>query len=95
LSFVRAVWQIITGVALGHPMMMICIVLVQLADDRDFSRFDLRSPFLVVADDRKRCGIYYDEPNVLAQFLPGEREVRFEAEWTADGWRFGKRVAHG
>ena len=41
---------------------------------------------------RLRRSVYEDEPEVIAQFLPGERQVRFEAEWTDDGWKFGKRV---
>jgi hypothetical protein len=27
-----------------------------------------------------------------SQFFLGERQARFEAEWTEDGWKFGKRV---
>jgi hypothetical protein len=49
------------------------------------------APFMVKAHDPHRCGLYYDEPTVIAQMLPGEREARFEAEWDGAQWKFGKR----
>jgi hypothetical protein len=35
-----------------------------------------------------------DEPGVIEQFRPGERQVRFKAEWNdkKGDWIFGKRV---
>jgi hypothetical protein len=39
-----------------------------------------------------REDVYDREPDVIAQFAPGEEQVRFEAEWTDEGWKFGKHV---
>jgi hypothetical protein len=37
---------------------------------------------------------YEDEPGVIEQFRPGERQARFDAEWDPEqeDWIFGKRV---
>jgi hypothetical protein len=70
-------------------------VLVRLAVNPRTGAIDNAAPFMVIADRPDRSGIYDDEPTVIAQFLPGERDARFEAEWNDEtgDWIFGKRVA--
>jgi hypothetical protein len=69
------------------------IVVVCLATDAKTGALVPDAPFLVKASRADRSGVYEKEPDVIAQFHPGERQTRFAAEWTEDGWRFGKRVA--
>ena len=70
------------------------IVVVRLAIDAETVAIDPAAPFVVIPQQQPhRGGIYDKEPDVIAQFLPGERQARFEAEWTEDGRKFGKRVA--
>jgi len=68
------------------------IVIVSLAIDAKTGTLIPDAPFLVKASHSDRSGVYEQEPEVIAQFLPGEKKARFEAEWTDDGWKFGKRV---
>jgi hypothetical protein len=51
------------------------------------------APSVVKASRSDRSGVYDQEPEVIAWFMPDERQVRLEAKWTENGWTFGKRVA--
>jgi hypothetical protein len=72
------------------------IVIVCLAIDAENGAIDPTAPFVVISHRSRllpnRGGVYHNEPHVIAQFLPGERQARFEAEWTEGQWKFGKRV---
>ena len=73
------------------------IVVVCLAIDAETGEIDPAAPFVVIPRQPRlqprRGGVYHNEPDVIAQFLPGERQARFEAEWIEGEWSFGKRVA--
>ncbi len=69
------------------------IVIVCLATDPKTGTIIPDAPFLVKAGRADRSGIYEKEPGVIEQFMPGELDARFEAQWTDEGWKFGKRVA--
>jgi hypothetical protein len=68
------------------------IVVVCLATDAKTGAVLPDAPILVKASRRDRSGVYDQEPEVIAQFLLGEEKARFEAEWTDDGWKFGRRI---
>jgi hypothetical protein len=73
-------------------VMMKEIVLIRLGVDPQTGAIDPAAPFLVITSQLDRGGIYDKDPEVIAQFLPGEREAQFEAEWVEWEWKFGKRV---
>ena len=69
-------------------------VIVCLSIHPGTGAIDLAAPFVVIPSNPSRAGIYQTEPEVIAQFLPGERQAWFRAEWSErDGWKIGKRVA--
>ena len=72
------------------------VVLVTLAIDTETGEIDPKAPFMVTS---RRRGFRYnrpyeDEPAVIEQFRPGERQGRFEAGWNEEtgDWIFGRRV---
>jgi hypothetical protein len=68
------------------------IVIVCLATDARTGALVPDAPFLVKASCADRSGVYEEEPHVIAQFHPGERQARFEAEWTEGEWKNRARV---
>jgi hypothetical protein len=73
--------------------MMKEIVTVCLAIDAWTDAILPDEPFMVKASSANRSGLYERELDVVAQFRPGEAHARFEAEWTEEGWKFGRRIA--
>ena len=73
------------------------VVLVTLAIDAATGKIDPGAPFMVNSRVPGRSQVYQDEPEVIAQFRPGESQARFEAEWNDEtgDWIFGKRVLDG
>jgi hypothetical protein len=76
--------------------MMKEIVLVMLAIDAESGDIDPTAPFMVISNRRggRFNRPYRDEPTVIEQFRPGERQGQFEAVWNekTGNWNFGKRV---
>jgi hypothetical protein len=67
------------------------IVEIQLYCNEDGS-IDRGAPFVVLAEDEERDGLYFNEPAVIAQLAPDEDNARFEAAWDGEEWLFGPRV---
>ena len=68
------------------------IVTIYLPNTEALAEDGLHAPFVVQATEPMRSGVYEGEPDVLEQIEPGERAVKFFAEWIEGQWKFGKRV---
>jgi hypothetical protein len=66
--------------------------LLSLAVDAKTGALVPDAPFLVKAGRADRSGVYEKEPGVIAQFLRGQEQARFEAESPGDGWKFGSML---
>jgi hypothetical protein len=51
------------------------------------------APFPVKASRQDRSGGYEKEPEVMSNSRPARSRRDLRAEWTDEGWKFGKRVA--
>jgi hypothetical protein len=67
------------------------IIEIQLDCNADGS-IDRTAPFVVLAPDEGRDGLYSNEPALLAQLAPDEDTARFEATRDGEEWLFGPRV---
>jgi len=67
------------------------VIEIQLPRNADGS-VERPAAFVVLAEDEERDGLYFDEPNVIAQLAPDEDTARFEATWDGEEWLFGRRV---
>jgi hypothetical protein len=67
--------------------------IVTLAIDTQTGEIEPTAPFMVNSGRRGlrfNCP-YEDEPGIIEQFRPGERQARFEAEWTEGEVRQARR----
>jgi hypothetical protein len=58
----------------------------------EYGSIDRCAPFVVLADDEDRDGLYMNEPAVIAQLAGDEDAAWFEATWDGEEWMFGRRV---
>jgi hypothetical protein len=79
------------GLPMRFPPMK-TIVYVKLPAEAKERAFDPEGPFMVIAPQPGRSGVYEDEPDVISQIPAGETDAKFEAEWVNGEWVFGRRT---